>query len=41
MMELFCKYTQQLPIFAIKALSKMFDWVIYRSPKILNSSKGN
>ena len=34
-MELFCEYTERLTSFAIKAPSQMFDWVIYRPPKIL------
>ena len=39
MMELFCENTQCLTIFATKAPSQMFDWVIYRPPKILKFFK--
>ena len=38
-MELFCEYTERLTIFAIKAPSKILNWVIYRSPEILKFSK--
>ena len=31
----------RLTIFAIKAPSQMFDWVIHRPPKILKSSKSS
>ena len=31
----FYEYTERLTIFAIAAPSTMFDWVIYRPPKIL------
>ena len=36
-MELFCEYTEQLTIFAVKELLWMFDRV--RPPKILKYSK--
>ena len=39
MIELFREYTQRLTNFAVKAQSKIFDWVMYRSPKILTFSK--
>ena len=38
-MELFCEYTSRLTIFAIKARSQMFDWVMYSPPKVLKLSK--
>ena len=38
-MELFYEYTSGLTIFAIKAPSYIFEWVIYRPPKILKFSK--
>ena len=34
-MELFCEYTEQLTILAMKAPSQMFDWVMHMPPKIL------
>ena len=39
MMEVFCEYVQRRTIFAIKAPSQMFDWVIYKPPKILTFPK--
>ena len=38
LMVIFCEYTLWLAIFTIKAPSQMFNWVMYKPPKILKFS---